>query len=516
MGDQEIIEKHLYAKRRLAVMPGHLAGHASKIKEKNFSLEGRLPSAVILLTVAVVTRAACIADPAVHMDEEFYLLVADRMWHGVLPYVDIWDRKPIGLFLVYALLRPFSPNGVVAYQLGALMSAFLTALIVRRICLHFCKNVCATLSGVLYLLFMPLLGGVGGQAPVFYNLLMGCAALLVLRVQDSSCGGQPRISSYMAMALCGVALQIKYTVVFEGVTFGLWLLWREWRESASAAAVIRHGFLLICIAVGPTVAVGLFYASIGYFPQFFDANFRSITRVVLPEGALRLQFLAGTIYSILPLLIMGLIAAVPLVHRPFHNRNLFLVSWTIAAVIGFFAVGNNYPHYALPALMPLSVLSGTLFKRGGAAVGLVAGGVWYIVLFGLVIWGATVERRHRVDTMVAALRPYAAHGCIYVNDGPTVLYLLTSSCLPTPYIFPEHLNNAGENAAVDAPLQMRKLLQTLPAAILLADRELDHPRNLITAGMVEQTIRRHYHKVARVPDVFSGRQQIIYARNDLK
>ncbi|NIJ15296.1 hypothetical protein [Sphingobium vermicomposti] len=516
MGDREIIEKHSDAKRGLAVRLGHCTGHVSKTKGKNFLLEGWLPSAAILFIVAVVTRAACVGDPAVHMDEEFYLLVADRIWQGALPYVDIWDRKPIGLFLIYALLRPLSPNGVVAYQLGALICAFLTALIVRRMCLHFCDSICATLSGVLYLLFLPLLGGVGGQAPVFYNILMGGSASLVIQTLDSSCRRWIRVRSYMAMALCGIAIQIKYTVVFEGVTFGLWLLWREWRESASAAAVTRHGLILISIALVPTVAVGLFYASIGYFAQFFDANFLSLTRVVLPQSGQRLQFLVGTTYLILPLLLMGLIAAVPLAYRPFHSKNIYLISWTIAAAVGFFSVGNNYPHYALPALMPLSILSGTLFKRGGAAVGLVSGSVWYVVLFGLAILGTTTERRHRVEAMVAALRPYAAHGCIYVNDGPTVLYLLTSSCLPTPYIFPEHLNNAGENAAVNAPSQMRKLLRTLPAAILLADKELDHPRNRTTAGLVERTIRRHYHEIARVPDVFSGRQQIIYARSDLK
>lgn len=42
-----------------------------------------------LLAVALITRAGRIGDPAIQMDEQFYLLVADRMWHGALPYVDI-------------------------------------------------------------------------------------------------------------------------------------------------------------------------------------------------------------------------------------------------------------------------------------------------------------------------------------------------------------------------------------------------------------------------------------------
>ena len=70
--------------------------------------------AVVLLSVALVTRSPRIGDPAIAVDEQFYLLVADHIWHGALPYVDIWDRKPVLLFLIYAALRPLSPDGIVA------------------------------------------------------------------------------------------------------------------------------------------------------------------------------------------------------------------------------------------------------------------------------------------------------------------------------------------------------------------------------------------------------------------
>jgi hypothetical protein len=39
---------------------------------------------LVLLAVAVATRVTCIGDPAIQMDEQYYLLIADRMWHGAL------------------------------------------------------------------------------------------------------------------------------------------------------------------------------------------------------------------------------------------------------------------------------------------------------------------------------------------------------------------------------------------------------------------------------------------------
>jgi hypothetical protein len=117
--------------------------------------------------------------------------------------------------------------------------------------------------------------------------------------------------------------------------------------------------------------------------------------------------------------------------------------------------------------------------------------------------------------MVDAARPYAAHGCIYLNDGPTIVYLLTHSCLPTRYVFPEHLNNAAETRATNATQSMADLLATRPSAIFVADKPLHHPRNSVTAAMLDAALASDYRRVATLPDIFPTRQQILYARKDL-
>jgi hypothetical protein len=49
------------------------------------------------------------------------------MLDGALPYVDIWDRKPIGLFLLYAAIRLLGGDGILAYQVTATAFAVATA-----------------------------------------------------------------------------------------------------------------------------------------------------------------------------------------------------------------------------------------------------------------------------------------------------------------------------------------------------------------------------------------------------
>ena len=53
------------------------------------------------------------------------------MWEGAVPYVDMWDRKPIGLFLLYmpAAALPLTAS-IYAYQAMALAAVVATAALI--------------------------------------------------------------------------------------------------------------------------------------------------------------------------------------------------------------------------------------------------------------------------------------------------------------------------------------------------------------------------------------------------
>jgi hypothetical protein len=143
------------------------------------------PIILTLLAIALVTRAGRFGDPAIQMDEQFYLVVADQIWHGALPYVDIWDRKPILLFLLYAALSPLSGDGIIAYQIGAMLFSTMTSFAIVLIAQRFTNLRGAWLAGAAYLLYLPALDGGGGQSPVFYNLFMAIGALEVVRAGEA-------------------------------------------------------------------------------------------------------------------------------------------------------------------------------------------------------------------------------------------------------------------------------------------------------------------------------------------
>ena len=84
----------------------------------------------ILLLFAFAIRAPVFGNPVVGVDETFYLLVGDRMLQGALPFVDLWDRKPVGLFLIYAAIRLLGGEGVYQYQVVATLFAAATAALI--------------------------------------------------------------------------------------------------------------------------------------------------------------------------------------------------------------------------------------------------------------------------------------------------------------------------------------------------------------------------------------------------
>ena len=63
--------------------------------------------AAFLAVCTILIRLPNFGDPTYHIDEAFYLFVGQQMHDGLLPYADVWDRKPAGLFVLFAIIAQF-------------------------------------------------------------------------------------------------------------------------------------------------------------------------------------------------------------------------------------------------------------------------------------------------------------------------------------------------------------------------------------------------------------------------
>ncbi|WP_137861700.1 MULTISPECIES: hypothetical protein [unclassified Sphingomonas] len=448
---------------------------------------------LILLMFAVAVRARDFGNPSIHVDEQFYLLVGDRMLHGALPYLDIWDRKPIGLFLLFAGMRLLPGDGILAYQLVATLCAALTGLIValgaRRLG---ARPLGVLLAGCAYILWLSFLSGRGGQSPVYYNLLMAAGGYLTLCLPERARHGKIGAilaSGMVACLLAGLAIQIKYTPLVEGAFFGIAHLWYLHRAGARIALTIGAGMLWATLGIAPTLAAILYFKAQGAaaFDAFWFSNFTSIAlRRGYPAGKIAAR-LAGSAAQLSPFVLAAAMA------RRFSDRDEALAicfAWLAAALIAFAMIGAFFDHYALPLLGPLAMIAGPALGRSRLAQGLAAAAALILAVFHL-----STERDYRTSIYTAArvIEAHSATGCPYVFAGDSVLYVLARACVPTRYAFPSTLAYAAEQGATgtDEAAEVRRILARRPPVIVTLDAPLS-PWNTASKAVIDAALQRDY------------------------
>lgn len=470
-------------------------------------------AAVLLCIVAIAARAIQFGNPVVQVDDQFYLLVADRMWQGALPYVDIWDRKPLGLFLIYGAIRAVGGDGVLQYQIVATAFAAATAIVIYRMAGRIASPGGATAAGIVYLASLGMFGGEAGQSPVFYNLPVALAALATIRVVERpEFDRRALANAAVAMLLMGLAIQIKYTAVFEGAYLGLILMWKARRAGIATHSLVAATCLWVMLGVAPTALVWAAYAAIGHGNDFFFANFTSIFARGNEYPGVTLGRLAAMAAKLLPLAYLAAVALWPSRGRPAeHAPDTMLVraviaGWALAAVVGVLVFGSYFDHYALPLLLPLSVAAAPVLGDPAAGLAFIARGrsrfvqaSIVLILYASAVSFATIEKNQRergtgraVRDMAAFIRPHLTD-CLFVYDGEPILYKLTGSCLPTRWSFPDHLNNMREDGAVgvDTLAETKRIMAGRPHFVV-SSVIMQTKMNLETWAYMQQELARDY------------------------
>ncbi|WP_157073771.1 hypothetical protein [Sphingomonas soli] len=433
-----------------------------------------LPRWLVLLVVAIATRWVAFGNPVTHVDEEFYFVTAQGMLNGALPFVDIWDRKPIGLFLLYLPAAAAGvPGGIWVYQLMALASVVCTALLIARVAERAGWGKGALSAALLYLLLLGFGDGQGGQAPVFYNLLViGAVSLVLPRSGEVSADRGRILRACAAMLLIGVALQIKYSVLFEGGFLGVWLIWHEWRLKTPVAKIVLRSAIYGVLAWAPTAAAWLAYIAMGHGDAWFYANFGSILdRQSDPFWVLVRAFLKIALILALPLIVSGLSRHIPASDENMPRVRHLLFGWLIASVVGLIVFGSWFNHYALPVMVPASLCCAGYF--GATEIG--RRYVAPTILLAAAIagsytpWSARWHRGNAQQLEALAVGIGRGAGCMYIHSGNSILYSYTGRCMVSPWVFPSHLSRERENGAlgVDQLAEVDRIFAKRPEIVVM-------------------------------------------------
>ncbi|WP_226016850.1 hypothetical protein [Novosphingobium sp. FKTRR1] len=471
------------------------------------SQTGTWPAAATLFAfyaaATLAFRFMLIGNPLVHVDEQFYLLVADRWAHGALPFVDIWDRKPVGLFVLYRLFLLVPIDPVLSYQLFGIASTAATALVIERLARKIAPPTAAWQAGLVYVFAMPGFSCAFGQAPVFYNLLMAMAVLVLVDIWK-----RPETTGLLArgcvvMALAGLAMQIKYCVLFEGIAFGLILMARAWVDGRSVALICRMAIVWVAVALLPTLLALCAFMAIGHGADFIQANFVSIFQRLPdgPEATLRLfnQTLALTPFW-LAIFLAPRLMSLP-VPQSLAARNV-LRMWGLAAVVGYLVFGTWYDHYVAPMLPPLCVLAAPALARtipGERWIGRLLLGA--AALGGLIVMGIQLKNHGNAteaEALTGLIRQQVHSRSFYMYDGDPALYRMVGAPIPTRYAFPTHLNTWTEAPAIgtDPVREIARIMTGQPDVVMIGEWSDPYQPNHQSRAVVQAFLARDYERYA--------------------
>ncbi len=459
---------------------------------------------LILLFATVALRLPWLGDALYHEDEGFYLAFAKAMHQGALPYVDVWDRKPFGLFILYWLVTFLPVDPVLAYQAVSGLFAFGTAWAIYRVARYSHGEAAACGAAILYLAYLlPLFGG-GGQAPVFYNLFVSFAVLALMPLQGASV---PAAFVFrrgcIATLLCGLALTVKPTVVVESVFLGLvaatHLVRRTdiiWHRRMLGVAVFALLGLL------PTLFILAGFAAIGEFQSYWFATVQSLA-LKMPQplsASLNAARYLGLI--LLPFWLMASLGAIMAFRgsRPAPVTR-FLAGWGVAAIGGFLLIPSFWDHYAISLLPPFAIFTAWIIARARTGI------VWAFLSVG---WAMAIagwptlppaKATPMLDNLVQTINRERRGGCLYVYEGPAVLYALTNACRVTSRLFPQHLDLRLERDAtgIDPDVEMHGILARGPAVIVLTSRPIVREPNVQTRAILLAGLHRGYWRVGVFP-----------------
>ncbi|MCJ2185463.1 hypothetical protein [Novosphingobium beihaiensis] len=466
--------------------------------------------ALVLLAIGVALRASTFGDPNLHVDEVFYQTVGIAMHHGAIPYVDVWDRKPWGLFFCYYLIA-FLSSAPLAYQLVATVFAAATAWVIARIASQWSTPRAGLFAGIVYLLWLDRLQGFGGQGPVFYNLFMVLAGWLVFRSQSRLQAGHVPATVPTAMLLAGIAITFKPTAFFESCFFGLYCALLLYRSPLQRGPLATNVAGWMALGAAPALTISAWYWLHGYWHIYWQAMFLSNLH--------KPSFLyADTMRALVTFIILApIITVATLSLATWHGGSRRFVGWwVLAALLGLISVPNFYMHYSLPLLVPLSLCTAAFFQRratGPAA--LIALTLWSLQTSHAFDFQHTRQSKQAMHDLATAIRAHDTGGDLFVVDGPPQLYVLTGHRFPTPLVFPHHLGHLIEKdlSHLSTLGETRRVLGLKPGIIVMPDKPRQDPPNMEVIDAVNAYIAAHCRKVASIetPDLLTSARMNVWA-----
>lgn len=463
-----------------------------------------------VMIVAFVFARLRFMDIPLDRDEGSYLYMGYCFINGYIPYVDFYEIKPPGIFLVYGLFQIIFGSSTFLLHLGILLTQLTTAYLIYLIMFKMFGNKEQSIVAVsVYFIFnlFPNFMGFGILSEHFFVLFILLSMFFLLKVR------QTNVFYYIFISgiFFGIAAMIRQHAVFFAIPMLALILFvainHPFRWYRILGVFIAGSVTITLLLIGYVAIRGGFSEMIYWV--FKQPSEKYITKVSWATGQ---QYLLNYIHNIFigrhyPMLVIfgfGILFIFKNIFSNHHRKeNALLLLFFIGALMTVFPGNRFYGHYWLMVFPFFSLIAGKFMEQLPIK--------WYqyvsllsiVVLFiNQLILNKALYFNVKADIIYQNLyadnpnyslqkmtdflkRRLKKEDQIFVFGSEPQVYYETKKILPLPHVFLSFLHLPSNRAINDQNETISYLEKTKPAYIV-------HLQNPISVGMKENSDQSLY------------------------
>jgi hypothetical protein len=481
--------------------------------------------AVILTFVLILVWSAAVRLPfyGIANGDEFFFSVVAREWlHGGLPYVDAFDIKPPGLFLIYAIAQTIFGDSYATFKGMEIVAVASGALLLFVMLRPFGAGRLAIWVAALYPVYTLAFDGTAAVNMLLQlPFVIAAFAAVAAATRDGATTRRRLTGAFLAGLAIGSAGMIKQTAVFEATAAFIMLGTYGERD-----ARLRMLALFVVGAALPALSFSAYFLALGHFRELFNdvivlalrrldpdvvASYGpKLSRYLTLPGALENSILRSSMVIFLWVGAIFTLLRLELVKPAVPARLLVIAATWLAFSLASAVYGRLLcDYYLLGIVPPLLILAGAFFCYG-LRIAPARRSIAFCA--SIIVAGATLlSTQHRelfgrdllaVDRVLTARAVDAFHKLglkpddrlLVLNRG---LELFTATGLrpPSPYFHTTHLMSAFQTSS---PNSLGDALNAHPRFIVLADPSVRHITELPARLKRAQDYLAAHYRIAAV------------------
>ena len=310
-------------------------------------------------------------------DEGLYFLIARDWIAGKLPYTEIWDNKPIGIYLIYSL-------GIILFGSSVFSTAIMACIAVTLTCFILYKfgtsigngqRQVGLIAGLLYATFSTGNDELAANTEIFFAIFTTFSFYQLFQVNTENSIRHNSLRLLIIGLAMGIALSLKQVVIFEFIAIVI-LTAIALRFLPPKAKKYRLKYLCqsyLCLLSGfllPTFLIASYFLINGHFNDYISANFTANLLRIGGERVTLVSLASGLIIQVKRNLFLSIgLLSIPLYMRKIGKKNLgenrkltYLLVWIFAAILGISSPKSFYSNYFIQVLPSLALLNAYLIN----------------------------------------------------------------------------------------------------------------------------------------------------------